>query len=80
MKQNKMFILSIVLITVGFIGGGLFAIANSINILAKETSKNPIPTDYSICGIILFILLILAIIGMILLICTLFSNKENDKK
>ncbi|MCI6715949.1 MAG: hypothetical protein SOZ32_05730 [Bacilli bacterium] len=80
MKQNKMFILSIVLITVGFIGGGLFAIANSINILAKETSKNPIPADYSICGIILFILLILAIIGMILLICTLFSNKENDKK
>ena len=75
-----MFILSIVLITVGFIGGGLFAIANSINILAKETSKNPIPADYSICGIILFILLILAIIGMILLICTLFSNKENDKK
>ena len=67
MKQNKMFILSIVLITVGFIGGGLFAIANSINILAKETSKNPIPADYSICGIILFILLILAIIGMILL-------------
>ena len=51
MKQNKMFILSIVLITVGFIGGGLFAIANSINILAKETSKNPIPADYSICGI-----------------------------
>lgn len=80
MKQNKMFILSIVLIIVGFIGGGLFAIANSINILAKETSKNPIPADYSICGIILFILLILAIIGMILLICTLFSNKENDKK
>lgn len=80
MKQNKMFILSIVLIVVGFIGGGLFAIANSINILAKETSKNPIPADYSICGIILFILLILAIIGMILLICTLFSNKENDKK
>ena len=80
MKQDKMFILSIVLITVGFIGGGLFAIANSINILAKETSKNPIPADYSICGIILFILLILAIIGMILLICTLFSNKENDKK
>ena len=80
MKQNKMFILSIVLITVGFIGGGLFAIANSINILAKETSKNPIPADYSICGIILFIVLILAIIGMILLICTLFSNKENDKK
>lgn len=80
MKQNKMFILSIVLIAVGFIGGGLFAIANSINILAKETSKNPIPADYSICGIILFILLILAIIGMILLICTLFSNKENDKK
>ena len=80
MKQNKLFILSIVLITVGFIGGGLFAIANSINILAKETSKNPIPADYSICGIILFILLILAIIGMILLICTLFSNKENDKK
>ena len=80
MKQNKMFILSIVLITVGFIGGGLFAIANSINILAKEPSKNPIPADYSICGIILFILLILAIIGMILLICTLFSNKENDKK
>lgn len=80
MKQNKMFILSIVLITVGFIGGGLFAIANSINILTKETSKNPIPADYSICGIILFILLILAIIGMILLICTLFSNKENDKK
>ena len=46
MKQNKMFILSIVLITVGFIGGGLFAIANSLNILAKESSKNPIPTDY----------------------------------
>ena len=80
MKQNEMFILSIVLITVGFIGGGLFAIANSINILSKETSKNPIPADYSICGIILFILLILAIIGMLLLICTLFSNKENDKK
>ncbi len=80
MKQNKMFILSIVLIMVGFIGGGLFAIANSINILAKETSKNPIPADYSICGIILFILLIMAIIGMILLICTLFSNKENSEK
>ena len=80
MKNNKMFIFSLILIFTGIIGGGLFAIANSINILAKETSKNPIPADYSICGIILFILLILAIIGMILLICTLFSNKENDKK
>lgn len=80
MKQNKMFILSIILIGVGIIGGGLFAIANSISILAKETSNNPNPSTNSICGVILFVLLILAIIGMIILFCDVFASKSDDQK
>ena len=79
MKSNKMLIFSIVLIITGFIGGGLFAIANSLNILAAELSKTT-KTPNTVCGIILFFLLAIAVVGLVLFIIEIFGNKEESDK
>lgn len=76
MKNSKMFAFSLILIATGVFGGGLFAIANSINLLAAATSNEPANV---MCGIILFILLVCAVVGFILLICEV-SQKKEDKK
>lgn len=73
MKYSKMFVFSVVLLFIGTIGGGLFAIANSINLLASATNNQPANIT---CGIILFILLAIAIVGMILLLCEVFQKEE----
>ena len=56
MKNLKRLIVSIVLTVVGIFGGGLFAIANSLNILSAELSDNNAPANIT-CGVILFVLL-----------------------
>ncbi len=78
MKSNKMLIFSIVLMITGIVGGGLFAIANSLNIVAAELSTST-KTPNTICGIILFILLALALVGLILFILEVFGNKEDKE-
>lgn len=70
MNNKKKFIFSIVLLTVGIIGGGLFAIANSI----ERTTPN-----YNItCGILLFVLLGLAVAGFIIAVSETFNSKNKQ--
>jgi hypothetical protein len=71
--MNKRLIVSIVLTTLGVIGSGLFAIANSLNIIAAEISKDPVNIT---CGVILFILLGVSIAGFIMLIRELTRKTE----
>lgn len=74
MKNSKKFIFGIVLAVVGIIGGGLFAIANSLNIMATAIDKVHAPAN-STCGIILFILLGVFIAGLVIMIKEI-TNKE----
>lgn len=78
MKSNKMLIFSIVLIITGIIGGGLFAIANSLNILAAELSSS-MKAPNTVCGLILFVLLALAAIGLVMFVLEVFGNKEEKQ-
>lgn len=78
MKSNKMLIFSIVLIFTGIIGGGLFAIANSLNILAAELSST-MKAPNTVCGLILFVLLALAVVGLVMFILEVFGHKEQNK-
>lgn len=75
MKISKTFILGIIFIFTGILGGGLFAIANSLNIIAAELSEKTAPANIT-CGLILFILLGVAITGLIILLCDVFGDKE----
>lgn len=75
MKNLKRLIVSIVLTVVGIFGGGLFAIANSLNILSAELSDNHAPANIT-CGVILFVLLGVAIAGFIMLIRELTVKEE----
>ena len=78
MKNNKMFIFSLILIFTGIIGGGLFAIANSIQKLVDNMNHNSSPNIT--CGVILFILLAFAFVCIVIMFCELFGSKdENDK-
>ncbi len=77
MKDNKVFISGIVFMIVGIIGGGLFAIANSLDIMAANL-ENSKATATITCGIILFILLGLAIAGFVMMIKEL--TKKEEKK
>lgn len=79
MKSNKNLIFSIVLIVTGIFGGGLFAIANSLNILTAELSDSNKPAN-NICGLILFALLAIAVVGFVLFIISVFGNKEDKEK
>lgn len=78
MKSNKMLIFSIVLIITGIIGGGLFAIANSLNILAAELSSS-MKAPNTVCGLILFVLLALAVVGLVMFVLEVFGHKEQNK-
>ena len=71
--MNKKLIVSIVLTTLGILGSGLFAIANSLNIIAAEISKEPVNIT---CGVILFVLLGVSIAGFVMLIRELSSKTE----
>lgn len=75
MKNMKRLIISIVLTCIGIFGGGLFAIANSLNIVAAELSSNNTPANIT-CGVILFVLLGVAIVGFIMLIKELTTKEE----
>ena len=75
MKNLKRLIVSIVLTVVGIFGGGLFVIANSLNILSAELSDNNAPANIT-CGVILFVLLGVAIAGFIMLIRELTVKEE----
>ena len=75
MKNLKRLIVSIVLTVVGIFGGGLFAIANSLNILSAELSDNNAPANIT-CGVILFVLLGVAIAGFIMLVRELTVKEE----
>jgi len=75
MKNNKMFIFSLVLIFTGILGGGLFAVATSLQKIADEIG-NKTETGNITCGTILFILLAIAVIGMVMMICEIFGKKE----
>lgn len=77
MKENKMLIFSLVLIFGGILGGGLFAIANSLERIAYEVSDS-MRASNATCGIILFILLALAVVGIILFVIEVFGHK-NEK-
>lgn len=76
MKDNKKFIFSLVLIFSGLIGGGLFAIANSLQKIAEGIAHETAAANIT-CGTILFILLALALVGMIIMFTEIF--KKNDK-
>ena len=78
-KDQKVFIFSLTLMIIGIIGGGLFAIANSLNQLTVAIYKinNTSAINNIICGIILFCLLAVGIAGFSLMIHEIQKkNKE----
>lgn len=74
--ENKKLILSICLFACGAVGSGLFAIGQSIMILAKTIAIKTFNTQ-NICGVLCFVFLIITIVGAALLISELIKKKKD---
>lgn len=76
MEKSKNLVLSICLFVTGVIGSGLFAIGQSLVILARSI-KMATYNEQNVCGVLCFIFLILAIVGCVMMIVEMVNKKEN---
>mgnify|MGYP000056762166 CR=1 FL=1 len=74
--ENKKFVLSICLFVCGVVGSGLFAIGQSLMVLARTITEKTF-NNQNICGVLCFVFLIVTIVGAALLISEVIKKKKD---
>lgn len=77
MEKNKRLILAVCLFLSGVFGSALFAIGQSISNLAYSVNTALTRNNQNVCGILCFILVFVALAGLVMIIKELVSKNEN---
>lgn len=76
MNKNKKLIIGVNLLIIGGIASGLFAIGNSISYLAYTTALITSAKNQTMCGVMCFIFLAIAFLGLLILLKELLSKNQ----